>query len=616
MRLRFSTKLVLAMATLAALISLVALMVFYQFSESMLLRAMNGRLVDVSHAGTFLFEQSDRDAIKSLTADVLADGKPRTEEKLNLDPGDIWEDLPESRALELQSDPRFQRLVQLLRRIKASSTRKTSELRELTQSPEGGAEPMISFAYLMVPVPEAPEHRVLMFLADTDYEDYDANSDGEIGVEEEGNRIGTIYSPPEAFPAMAEPFKDGQIHTSDDWYSDRWGTFISASVPIKDSDGTVIAALGVDYLETGDANKLRQLRYVAAGLTVGAVLVSALLAWLLAAPLNRPLRALTLGADRVSTGDFEVHVEVTSNDEMGDLANTFNAMVDRIADYANNLEALVAERTVQLESANTEINALNNRLRSENSRMRAELDVAKELQAMVLPRPAELASVAELDVAVYMSPADEVGGDYYDFLPGEAGLVKIAIGDVSGHGLQSGVVMLMVQTAVRTLWLSGERDRHAFLALINRLLFENMQRSDTHRIMSLSLLDYHGQGQFVVTGQHEDLLLIRGSGEVEQIDTMALGMPLALDVDIAGFLSSIELQLELGEVLLLHTDGITEAENAQKQFYGIERLSEFAATQRQGSAQQIVDAVITDMHGFIGEQEVFDDITLLVIKRQ
>ena len=616
MRLRFSTKLVLAMAVLAAAISLSALMVFYQFSESMLLRAMNGRLVDVSHAGTFLFEQSDREAIKSLTAEVLARGQARTVEKLALEPGDIWETLDPAESDQLHRDPRFQRLVQLLRRIKASSTRNTQGLRELMQAPSAGDEPLISFAYLMVPVPEAPKHRVVMFLADSDYEDFDANGDGQISDDEVGNRIGTVYAPPQAFPAMAQPFKDGRIHTSDDWYNDRWGTFISASVPIKDRDGQVIAALGVDYLETGDANKLRQLRYVAAALTGGAVLVSALLALLLAAPLNRPVRALTVGADRVSTGDFDVHVEVTSRDELGDLARTFNAMVDRIADYASNLEALVAERTAQLETANAEITALNERLHTENSRMRAELDVARELQAMVLPRDSELASVAELDVAAYMSPADQIGGDYYDFLPSESGVVKIGIGDVSGHGLQSGVVMLMVQTAVRTLWLSGERDREAFLAQINRLLFENVKRLQAQRSMTLSLLDYHGNGRFTVTGQHEDMLLIRASGEVEQIDTLALGMPLALDPEINDFLGTLELQMAAGDLLLLHTDGITEAEDPQRRFYGIERLSEVAAAHRALSAAEIVDAVIADMRQFIGDQEIFDDITLLVIKRR
>ncbi len=615
MSLRFSTKLVLALAALAAVISLSALVLFYQFSEAMLLRAMNGRLVDVSHAGTFLFEADDRAAIKSLTADVLAVGASRTEEHLALAPGDIWETVDAEHAERLHNDPRFVRLVQLLRRIKASSTRNIQGLRVLPQAPQPGDEPLINFAYLMVPVPEAPKHRVLMFLADSDYEDFDADGDGQISDDEVGNRIGTVYAPPVDFPNMAQPFADGRIHTSDNWYKDRWGTFISASVPIKDVDGTVIAALGVDYLETGDANKLSQLRLVAAALTVAAVLVSALLALLLAAPLNRPLRALTLGANRVSSGDFSAHVEVSSSDELGDLARTFNAMVDRIADYAGNLEAQVAERTAQLEGANAEISALNERLARENNRMRAELDVAKELQAMALPQAAELRAIADLDVAAYMSPADEVGGDYYDFLPGAAGSVKIGIGDVSGHGLHSGVVMLMVQTAVRTLWLSGERDKQSFLALVNRLLYENIKRLGEHRSMTLSLLDYAGDGEFCVTGQHEDLLLIRANGEVERVDTMGLGMPLALDPEIGEFLASIEVRLQHQDLLLLHTDGITEAANADKQLYGLERLTEVALAHRNASATKVVEAIIDDLRRFIGAQTIYDDITLMVIKR-
>lgn len=605
------------MGLLAALISLSSLAVFYRFSEGMLLRAMTGRLVDVSHAGTFLFEEADRAAIESLTAEVLARSLPRTVENLTLEPGDIWESLSAEDATALQADSRFQRLVQLLRRIKAASTRTTRPLHPLSQDPEDPDDPpLISFAYLMVAVPEAPQHRVLMFLADSDYESFDADGDGVLSAEEEANPIGTIYAPPTAFPTMTRPFKDGRIHTSDNWYEDRWGRFISASVPIHAADGRVIAALGVDYLETGDANKLRQLRLVAAWLTLAAIVVSALLALLLARPLNRPIQALTRGAEQVSAGDFGVHVDVTSRDELGALADTFNAMVDRIADHSDNLERQVRERTAELQQANEEINALNERLKTENLRMRAELDVARELQAMVLPHANELASVAELDVAAYMRPADEVGGDYYDFLTEQGGSVKIGIGDVSGHGLESGVVMLMVQTAVRTLWLSGERDRERFLGLVNRLLYENVRRLATHRSMTLTLLDYQGQGEFALTGQHEELLVLRSDGRIERVDTLALGMPLALDPQIGAFLGSIELHLAPGECLLLHTDGITEAENPARELYGLERLAEVAGRHRHDSAAEMVQAIVADVQAFMAERRMLDDITLMVVKRR
>jgi sigma-B regulation protein RsbU (phosphoserine phosphatase) len=235
---------------------------------------------------------------------------------------------------------------------------------------------------------------------------------------------------------------------------------------------------------------------------------------------------------------------------------------------------------------------------------------------MVLPHSAELSSVADLDVAAFMSPADEVGGDYYDFLPAPGGLVKIGIGDVSGHGLQSGVVMLMVQTAVRTLWLSGLRDREQFLGLVNRLLFENIQRLDSHRSMTLSLLDYHGDGHFSITGQHEEMLILRTDGEVERMDTVALGMPLALDLEIEPFLATIELQLAPGECLLLHTDGITEAENPARELYGLDRLAAIAGQHRALDAAAMVQAIIADVEAFMGTQAVFDDITLMVIKRR
>ncbi|MEE9149262.1 MAG: 7TM diverse intracellular signaling domain-containing protein, partial [Candidatus Tectomicrobia bacterium] len=109
----------------------------------------------------------------------------------------------------------------------------------------------------------------------------------------------------------------------------------------------------------------------------------------------------------------------------------------------------------------------NEQLRTDNLRLQTELGVAQRLQQMILPTPEELAQVEGLDIAAFMQPAEEVGGDYYDVLP-HNGRLSIGIGDVSGHGLESGVVMLMTQTAVRTLLTSGETDPVRFLDILNR----------------------------------------------------------------------------------------------------------------------------------------------------
>jgi len=151
------------------------------------------------------------------------------------------------------------------------------------------------------------------------------------------------------------------------------------------------------------------------------------------------------------------------------------------------LQAEIAQRQEAeraLQQANAEISALNQRLQTENLRMRAELDVTRQLQQLILPKEEELNLVDGLDIAGFMQPADEVGGDYYDILQGN-GNVKIAIGDVTGHGLESGMVMLMVQTAVRTLLESNETDASRFLDTLNRTIYGNVRRMQTDKNLTL-----------------------------------------------------------------------------------------------------------------------------------
>ena len=141
---------------------------------------------------------------------------------------------------------------------------------------------------------------------------------------------------------------------------------------------------------------------------------------------DRDMELFTLFANQVSTAIENARL----SSELSELAAT--------------LEQRVCERTAELASA--EINALNQRLRSENLRMGAELEVTRRLQQMVLPKAHELAAIEHLDIACLMEPASEVGGGYYDVLQ-HNGCVKIGIGDITGHGLESGVLMLMVQMA-------------------------------------------------------------------------------------------------------------------------------------------------------------------------
>jgi len=313
--------------------------------------------------------------------------------------------------------------------------------------------------------------------------------------------------------------------------------------------------------------------------------------------ITKPMLHLMHMMDQVSEHkNYSLRATKQTDDEVGRLIIGFNNMLDTI------------------EANNQEIQILNQQLQAENQRMSAELEVTQRLQKMVLPKESELQQVEDLDISCFMQPADEVGGDYYDVLY-HNGQLKIGIGDVTGHGLESGVVMLMVQMAVRTLLTSQIDNPHVFLNILNETLFHNVQRMDSDKNLTLSLLDYQ-DGKVRISGQHEDVLLISQEGHVECLDTFDLGFMVGLTQDISAFIGEINLNLEPGEGIVLYTDGITEARNPDDQMYGIQRLCESITTHWQASsAKQIEAGILQDFRDFVGNRKLLDDVTLLVIRR-
>ena len=285
------------------------------------------------------------------------------------------------------------------------------------------------------------------------------------------------------------------------------------------------------------------------------------------------------------------------------------------------LEEKVQQRTAQLGDSNRqlalayeEITALNSRLKKENIRLSAELDVARQLQQMVLPKSSEMEAIEDLEIAVFMEPADEVGGDYYDVLS-KNGKVYFSIGDVTGHGLESGVIMIMAQTAVRTLQESNETDPVRFMDVLNRTLYGNLQRMNSGKNMTLALLEYQ-DSILNISGQHEEIIVVRTDSSVERIDTISLGFPIGLDVEIADFVAQTQVLLNPGDVVVLYTDGITEAFDINRKLYGLERLCEVISRNHHLGVEEIRQVVIEDVRRHIGKQKVFDDIALVVLKQK
>jgi len=272
-----------------------------------------------------------------------------------------------------------------------------------------------------------------------------------------------------------------------------------------------------------------------------------------------------------------------------------------------------AEEVLARVETHLKLHELQRQLQQENLRMRAELEVSRRLQQMLLPTEKELEQIDSLDIAGFMEPADEVGGDYYDVLQYSGGIL-FGIGDVTGHGLESGALAIMVQSSIRTLLASyQELDSVKFLNALNQMVYHNVIRMNAEKSMTLALLSYQ-QGQLVLTGQHEEMIIVRSGGEVKQIDTIDLGFPIGLEEDITELVNQVTVPLNTGDVVVLYTDGITEAENLDKQMYGLERLCQVIKQNGQHTANKIKKAVIADVRQFIGQQKIYDDITLLVIK--
>jgi len=333
-----------------------------------------------------------------------------------------------------------------------------------------------------------------------------------------------------------------------------------------------------------------------------------------------PILRLNTAAQAIADGDLAQQVQVKGVRELETLSHSFNRMAEQLRTSfaalgaANaELEQRVTQRTFELQAANQEITHLNEQLAAENQRLGTELDVARRLQRLLLPKDEELQAIAGLEIAGFMEPAAEVGGDYYDVLQYD-GKVKIGIGDVTGHGLGSGVLMLMVQTAVRTLLVNQEADPVKFLGTLNRALYDNLRRMQSDKNLTLALLEYQ-DGHLRLSGQHEELILVRATGEVERIDTIDLGFPLGLEQDITAFVGETAIALHTGDVVVLYTDGVTEAMNGEWQQYGPERLCEVVRAHAQRSAPEIRQAVLEDVWRYVGDEPLRDDITLLVLKQ-
>ncbi len=240
--------------------------------------------------------------------------------------------------------------------------------------------------------------------------------------------------------------------------------------------------------------------------------------------------------------------------------------------------------------------------------LRQEIEFARNIQTALLP---ERLNMAGYDIAACCEPADEVGGDYYDVIS-IAGYNWLVIGDVSGHGLTSGLVMMMVQTAIHTVLIEyPDMLPSDLLSVVNKIIYNNLKRMDEAKHMSIIILAVGMDGNFSFAGMHEDILIWRAdAGKVDTIETD--GMWIGLEPDISQWLSTKTLRLDSGDCMVLFTDGITEARDKDCNFFGDKLLVKIIEESGHRPASEIRKKITDTLEPW----EKPDDVTFVVVKRK
>ena len=245
----------------------------------------------------------------------------------------------------------------------------------------------------------------------------------------------------------------------------------------------------------------------------------------------------------------------------------------------------------------------------QDARQQEEVAIAHRVQTSILPKQPALPG---LEIAAIMVPADDVGGDYYDVRPTADG-GWLLIGDVSGHGLDAGLIMLMLHSAACSLTVAREDiTPRELLATLNQVMYDAItHRLERREYVTLNVLHYTRDGWMTFAGAHQDILVLRArTRRVELVSTP--GPWIGIRSDILDLARDERFQLEPGDVLVLYTDGVTEAIDESGELFELARLCEALEEVPERSPAEIRDHLLDRVESWSAETR--DDITLLVAR--
>lgn len=241
-------------------------------------------------------------------------------------------------------------------------------------------------------------------------------------------------------------------------------------------------------------------------------------------------------------------------------------------------------------------------------RMSNELDVASRIQKKILP--ADVDEIFGLEIAQYFEPAKEIGGDYYDYTILDGNVFSITIADVSGKGVPAAFLMALGRSVLKTLTLTGDFAPNENLNELNKIIYSDITE-DMFITMVHSKYNKENKTLYYSNAGHNPLVVYRANKDMIELHTVK-GVAI-------GFLEEYkyrqgEIQLEKGDIVIFYTDGITEAENKNKEMFGIDRLKEVIYENKNKSPKELRKAILEAINKFRKDYEQTDDLTFVILK--
>ena len=422
--------------------------------------------------------------------------------------------------------------------------------------------------------------------------DYTYIWDAEPGVEPEDFLSRYPYS--EGADEQAEKLVNKTITEDVQYYKDAVdGTLIlTVSVPLYNSNGDVAALIAIDS-DVSDINKALNKTVIGAVLSIFIIMIITMLAYYYATKklIINPIVKLHNATEEIVENldsDKTVEIDIHTNDEIEMLANSFENMDIKLKEYIKQNEAITAEK----------------------ERIGAELSLATRIQADMLPNifPA-FPERNDFDIHAIMTPAKEVGGDFYDFFLIDETHLAMVMADVSGKGIPAALFMMMSKILIQNAVMSGQSPKDALESVNNQICSNNHE--EMFVTVWLGILNLESGMLIASNAGHEKPIIKQPDGDFE------------LYKDRHGFVlggmeglkyKNYEIQLSKDSKLFIYTDGVVEATNENDELFGAERTIEVLNRVKDKSTKEILDSVQECVDEFVGNAPQFDDLTMLCIE--